>query len=140
MLDSYRNGNQSVSLGIPEVFALWEDKNQAVQGRCYPGAKDAQVCDLWASLTADDMRDFIGSGSDDMDDVEVLLSREGSTALVIYTAADLVARMSKTALEARGLDGGVAVKWHKEAQDLLYREAGRRHDLEALGRIERWVP
>lgn len=139
MIDRLRDGQPTVHLAIPSQFALWEDKNQAVQGRCYPGAEDAQVCDLFQKLSADDMRDFIGTGADDMDDVEVLLSRTGVVSLIAYTSADLLERMTDASLAERGLDRGVSKAWRREASVTLYQEAARRHDLEALGRIERWV-
>jgi hypothetical protein len=138
-VDQWRNFTPTVHLSIPDVFCLWEEKDNDVQGRCYPGARDDVVCDLYASLAADDLRDFIGSGTDDMDDVEILFSRTAATALVLYTSADLLARMTEEDLSARRLSRIVAPDWRREADVLLYQEAARRHDIDGVGRTMRRV-
>lgn len=137
-LDSFRDGNQTIHLGVPDKFCLWEEKDQDVQGRCYPGATAAQVCDLWAPLMPDDLRDFVGSGAEGMDTVEVLFARSGILGLVMYTAADLVARMTDSDLTLRKINPGVVNLWREEANIILNREAGRRHNIDDVGRLQRW--
>lgn len=138
-LDSYRWGNQTLHLAIPEMFTLWEEKDQDAIGRCYPGAQASQACNLFARLSADDLRDFVGSGTDDLDDVEVLFSRIAANALVLYVAADLLERMLDKDLEARRLNPRSAVTWRREAEALIYQEAARRHRMNTVGRVQRWV-
>jgi len=72
-MDAYHDAQITLSQGVPDYFSLSEIKDQSVSGRIYPAALNAQTCDVYASLMADDPRDFIGSGSDDMDDVELLM-------------------------------------------------------------------
>ena len=138
-LDAWRQGSPTVHLAIPHNFALWEEKDQDVQGRCWPGARVAEVCDLFVALSADDLRDFVGSGAQNMDDVEVLFSRVAANALVLYVAADLLTRMTDEDLRLRKLNPQVVPLWQREAEVLLYQEAARRHDLEGIGRVQRWV-
>lgn len=137
-LDALRDGEPEVRLSIPFYFALWEDKDQVVQGRCHPGAASTETCDLFHTLTADDLRDYVGSGSDDMDDVSVNFSRIAAQALELYTAADLLGRMPKDKALRLELDKSIAGSWRAEADVMSYREEARRHDLEQTGEIQRW--
>lgn len=139
-IDAFRDLSPTVYLSVPEHYALWEEKDQTVRGRVYPGARVAEICDLFVTLEADDLRDFIGSGADDMDDVEILFSRTAATALIYYAAADLLTRMAPEEQQKRRINPQVVPLWLKAADTLLYREAGRRHDLEDTGRVQRWVP
>jgi hypothetical protein len=58
---------------------------------------------------------------------------------VLYTAADLLERMTPTDLAKRALSREAAPNWIRQAEVLLYQEGARRHDLESTGRIQRWV-
>ncbi len=138
-LNAIRNLQAQTLYNVPTEFAIYEDKSNVVQGRTYPGAKDAQVCNLYSSLTADDLRDYVGAGTSGMDDVSANLSREGAGALVAYTAAALVERMSVKTLEARGLNPNVVQRWQREADSLIWQECARRNALESTGRTQRWV-
>jgi hypothetical protein len=140
-IDALRDGDVSVVTAVPRQFALWEDNSQAVQGRCYPGAASAEACDLWASLTVDDLRDYVGSGgTSTMDDVEVLFSRMGAQALVLYTASAMLLKMSDDDAALRRLDKSAASDLRSRADVLLYQEEARKHAIEETGRIGRWVP
>lgn len=139
-LDSFRSGQQAVQLGKPRLFTLWEDKNQAVQGRCYPGANAAEVCNLFATLSADDLRDYVGAGTDDLDDVEVLFSRIAAQALELRVASDLLIRMTEEDAKLRRLSPDASKMWLAESEMLAWQEACRRNDLDDSGRIQRWVP
>lgn len=139
-LESWINGNVTTPLGIPERFALYEDNGQVVRGRCYPGAKSATVCNLYSTLHANDLRDWVGTGgSEGLETVSANLSRVGAAALVDYTAAMLVARMDADTLKKRGLNPQVATLWQQEADRLLYQEAARRNAIESNGLTQRRV-
>lgn len=138
-LQAFRDGNASTVLSVPRYFTLWEEKDQDVQGRCYPGALAAETYDLFVSLDADDLRDFVGTGSDDLDDVEVQFSRLGTQALVRWVAADLLERMTDEDLKLRRLSRSAGDSWRKEAETLIYHEASRRHHLYSSGRTQQWV-
>lgn len=138
-MHALRSGQTSVVTGIPERFALYEASNQQVNGWCYPGAKVAQACNLYRSLLYDDLRDYVGAGTDDLDDVEVQFSRLGVLALVQYAASCLLGQMTDEDAQLRRIDKSVAALWRKEAWDLAYGEAMRRHNLEDPGiGVERW--
>jgi len=137
-LDAWRDGDQNVVLAIPRHFALWEDKDQAVQGRCHPGAKVAELCDLFAPLTADDLRDFVGGGTSDLDDVEVLFSRVAAQALVYGVAAELLLMMPDDEATRRRINKAVVQKWERMSEVMLDSEEARRHDVEDVGRVQRW--
>ena len=126
-------------LAIPYYFALWREKDETIQGRCWPGASIANVCNLFITLTADDMRDYVGAGTGNLDTVSANLSRIGATALVYHTAALLLAQMTSDDAALRKIDKAIAPVWFKEAAKMLYEEAGRRSDLEEVGRTQRWV-
>jgi len=102
-LDSMRNRLPTVSpaLSIPYLYALWEENDQDVQGRCYPGAKVAEACNLFRTFKADDLRD---------DD-----------------------------LKLRKLNPAVAQLWMQMSEDALYSEACARHDIDSVGRVQRWT-
>jgi hypothetical protein len=141
---AYRAGQITTSMSIPEYFSLYEDKTQTIQGRVYPGAQAAQACHLYASMQADDLRAFIGSGSDDLDDVELQMSREAEIAVLFHASADLLERMGDDDLALRRFSPRSADKtaagWRREAELALYREASRRHSIEDNeGRTERRV-
>ena len=139
-LNALRNGQPTLQLQIPNYFATYEDIGNVMRGRAYPGAKDAQVCNLYSSLSADDLRDYVGAGSSGMDDVSANLSREGAGALVAYTSAMLVKRMTPQTLEERGINPGVADFWLAEAQKLMWQEGARRASLDSPARTQQWVP
>lgn len=139
-LNAYRAGSASVPLGIPQIFALYEDRSTVVQGRCYPGALAAQACDMFASISADDLRDYVGTGgTEGLDTVTTQLGRQGAAALVNRAAAFLVARMDEPTLKKRGINPAVVQLWLKESDDLAYAEAGRRLALESNGATQRRV-
>lgn len=138
-MDSYVHLSPSGHYSIPDYFSIYEEKNSDVEGRVWPGAKDPQAVNLWATMAHDDVRDFIGSGSDDMDDVQVQFSRVAALALEKYVAADLLLRMTDEMLKEARLNPQVAEVWRKEAYELAYLDAGRRHDMDELGEHQRWV-
>lgn len=138
--DALRSGVPSTYLTIPYAFCLWEEKDQTVRGRCIPATRDAQACHLYQSLTVTDLRDFVMDGGTDMEDVAVRFSRIGAMALVLYAAADLLGRLTAEEAARLKLNQSVVSAWRMEAEALLYQEAGRRHDLEDTGEVQRWVP
>lgn len=138
-LDAFRNGSPTVLLSIPDLFTLWEDKGQIIQGRCYPGAKVSEACDLFVRLSANDPRDYVGAGTEDMDDVEIEGSRIVSEAVERQTASDLINRLPARIAEEHGIDKGVTKDWMREVEILLYQEAMRRHNMVGVGRTQRWV-
>ena len=134
-LDAWRNGLSSTAVsGIPERFALWEEMDNDMQGRCWPPAAAAEACDLFVSLVPDDLRDAA-----DMDVANVRFDRYGATALVFHAAAALVAQMDAEQLRARRLNPNVAELWRREASVLLYQAEVRRLNAESVGRTTRWV-
>jgi len=134
-LDALREGRASTpASGIPTDFALWQEMDDDVQGRCWLPAASAEVCDLFVSLVPDDIRDAA-----DMDAANIRFSRYGATALVYHASALLVAQMDAESLKARKLNPNVAQLWLKEAQTLLYREEVRKNNNESVGRTIRWV-
>jgi hypothetical protein len=136
-LDALRQGQTTLALERPYCFCLWEENDLDVQGRCYPGARAAEACDLFTALTADDLRDYTAGSK--MDSVSVLFSRMGAAALVHHVAADMLLRMTPSELAERRLTKDAAPLWQQKAKVLLYQEAARHHDLEDIGRTGRWV-
>lgn len=139
-LNAFRHGQFTLILGVPSMFALYEDNGQVVRGRCYVGAAAAQSCNLYSSLQVEDLRDYVGTGgAEALDTVSADLSRTGAAALVAYTAGMLLKRMDAKAVELRGLNPAVADVWLNEAATLMYHEAARRNALESNGETQRWV-
>jgi hypothetical protein len=138
-LDAFRSGKATVHLGIPRLYALWEEKDQGVNGRCYPGAKVAEACDLFHTLAADDLRDYVGTGTNTLDDVEVLMSRYAARGLVLFVASDVLARMPESEAVIRKLDKSAASDWRKRAMQMLMEETARQHNIKSTGRTQRWV-
>lgn len=140
-LNAYRDGTPSSANGVPQFFALYQDSGQVVRGRVYPTAQVAYVCNLFSSLKADDLRDYVGTGgSEGLDTAIVNLGRDGAGALVAYTSAMLLKRMDEDAVKARGINPAVADDWMREAEVLLYQEAANRHALESTGQTLNLVP
>jgi hypothetical protein len=138
-MDAIRDGEVTINQGEPRLFAPYEEKDQGVKAFCYPAAEQAEVCDLFHKLMTDDLRDFVGSGTDDMDDVEILFSRLGTAALVSWVAAEMLDRMTDEQLAERKLNRGAAGNWRQSAVRMLLQEESRLHDLEGVGRLGRWV-
>lgn len=134
-LESFRNGITSTTgTGKPSHFSLYEESDQELQGECWPRSKDAEACNLFASLTVTDLRDAAA-----MDVASITFSRYGSTALVYYASALLAAGMNDEDLKLRRLNPNVATLWKADAERLLYEEEVRRHNAESVGRTQRWV-
>lgn len=132
-IDNLRN-LPSPSLSWPARYCLWEQNEQTVQGRCWPPASVNEPCDLFISLVADDLRDAA-----DMDAANVRFSRYGATALVYRAAALCVQSMDAQALELRRLNPAIASTWMQMSERIAYKEAARRHNETAVGRVLRNV-
>lgn len=131
-IDALRQGLQSYT-GRPTHVAFWEDSAQAVQGLVYPPPGGPEAVNTYVALAAADLRDGA------LDAASVLFSRTAAAALELYVAADLLAGMGAEDAKLRRINPGVAAQWRKDAEVLLYREAARRHNLESVGRIQRWI-
>jgi len=130
----------AIQLGIPDLFALYEDGGNVVRGRCYPGARAATVCHLYSSLTPDDLRDWVGTGgAEGLETVTVNLGRYGIAALVDYASAMLMKRMDPDMLKKRGINPQYADDLMGEAGTLLYQEAAQRNAIESNGQTQRRV-
>ena len=140
-LDGLREGILPTSpvLGIPSDFALWETKDQVVHGRCYPGALAAEACDMFLSLEASDLRDYVGSGTDDLDDVVLEMSRVGVEAVILHASGCLLGKLAAEKAQGLGLDKSYAPVWIQESRTMIHQERVRRHNLESIGRQERNV-
>jgi hypothetical protein len=138
-LNRYRNFQPTTAAGIPYIFALYEESDQDVQGICYPPAKAAEPCNLFRNLEADDLRDFVGSGAQAMDDVRVQMSRVEALGLELRAAAGLVAKMSSADLDARRINPNIVSLWINESAGLIHGSAGTRHNI-TDSRLYRYVP
>lgn len=139
-MDALKNRYQVLPLAIPLKYALYEDRSQVIQGRVHPGAAADYACNLWANITADDLRDYVGSGTEGLDTVSVPGSRRTAGALVAYTAGELLGRMTPEAAKSHGLDKGMAEVWRDEAMTLLAEEEATQHSIKATGRVMRFQP
>jgi hypothetical protein len=125
-INRYRNFQPVIANGIPYIFALYEDTDQDIQGICYPPTRVSEACNLFRDLEADDLRDFVGSGAQAMDDVEVQMSRVEALALELRASAGLVAKMSSADLDARRLNPNAVSLWINEAAGLIHAGAAVR--------------
>lgn len=139
-MESIKSGQQTISLGTPSQFAMYEDKSQVMQGWCDPGAASSEACNLYAPLMADDPRDFIGSGSQGMDNVSLAFSRVAGQALEYLVTAELLGRMTPEDAASRRLNQAYAGRMVRESDRLIFAEAGRRHRIRDAGRTQRWIP
>lgn len=117
----------------PDSFALFPEADQELQGVCYPAARDAELCNLWAVLAIRDLRDT------DLDTVTVPFTRDACAGIVNLVAADLLEGMPDDDLKLRKINPRVAVSWRNEGEALMYRDEARQHDLEGVGRTQRWL-
>jgi hypothetical protein len=140
-LRQFFDGQQATVQGVPEWFALYEDNATVVRGVCYPAAKASEVCNMYASLSANDLRDYVGTGgTEGLDTATAKLSDIGAAALVNRAAADMIDRMDDAALKLRGINQKYAAVLRSESESLIYQEAGRRSALESNGRSQLRVP
>jgi hypothetical protein len=136
-LRQFIDGQQATVQGVPEWFALYEDNATVVRGVCYPAAKASEVCNMYASLSANDLRDYVGTGgSEGFDTATAKLSDQGAAALVLMAAAEMVAKMDADTLKERKLNPAVVARWDRQADQLLYGEGGRRSAVESNGRSQ----
>ena len=139
VIDGFINSQAIPIATLPFCFSLKEDKSQVIQGRCYPQPISSLVCNLWVSMAADDLRDYVGSGTGDMDSVSVLMSRMAAQALVFSVSAELLAQMTPEDLALRKINPNVIPLWIKRADELMLQDAGRQHDLQAVDTTPRWT-
>lgn len=117
---------QPVTGAWPEYFALFEEMDNDMQGRCWPGAATAEPCDLFVVLAPDDLRDAA-----DLDAANVRFGRYGSAALVFHASAILAASLPAEELSKRKINPGVIPLWQKEAARAMYADEMRRGATEA---------
>ncbi len=133
-LDAFRNSQPTPLLSVPSLFALWEDHQGVVRGRCYPGAAAAQVVNLFRSRSH-----VVPFSATDLDTVAVYFNEAACNALAASVAADLLMALPDEELKKRRLNREIASVWHREAETVWYQEEARRNDLESIGRTQRWV-
>jgi hypothetical protein len=139
-IDALRNAFVVPATSRPFLFALYEDRGEILQGRVWPVPKVSETCNLWITVTANDLRDYVGAnGTEAMDTATIEFGRIGALALVARTAAALLARMPADAAKIRGLTPTTLALWTKEARDLAYAEEARLHSLKSTGRLQRWA-
>lgn len=139
-IDAIRNAFVVPATSRPFLFALYEDRGEVLQGRVWPVPKASEVCNLWVTVTSNDLRDYVGAnGTEAMDTASIEFGRIGAQALVAKTAAALLARMPADAAKVRGLTSATMSLWMKEANDLAYREEARLHSLKSTARLQRWA-
>jgi hypothetical protein len=126
-------------LAIPFNFALWRDHDELIQGRTWPGCAASEPLNAFVNVKADDLRDYVGSGSGNLDTVTVELSRIAVQSLVYDAAAELLTKMSDADTALRKISKAVIPTWMKKAATLAYQEEARRNSLEDEGRLERWA-
>lgn len=138
-MDAFMYGVNAIPLAIPDRFALYQDGSQVIRGRCWPGSNEARACNLWATIKADDLRDYVGTGgAEGFDTVSAPLSREAAAALVLKASSRLLKRMGAEDVAKRGINPAVAGEWDAAANDLLYAEEAAQHSVRSTGRIQRW--
>lgn len=137
-IQQWRTGVATLPTARPLRFALLESKAQAVTAYFECLSDRTYTCDVIAPLMADSLLDYVGSGSDDADDVSLQMSRLGVEAVQYLAASDLVVRMIDEDLRERRLNPSIADKWRRDGERCLYKEGERRHNIEDAGRIQRW--
>jgi len=140
-MDAFLSGSTTPPQAVPDRFALYPDKTQIVQGRCWPAAKVAEACNLWASISAEDLRDYVGTGgAEGIDTATVNGSRKAVQALIARSARYLLTTMTPTAAEARGIDkNALLAKLDGECAALEYDEEQTVHSIRSTGRQQRWT-
>ena len=140
-MDALHSGAPIIPYSIPRDFALYQDNAQIVRGRCWPGANLAQACNLWATISPEDLRDYVGTGgAEGMDTVTVPGTREAVQSLVAYTASCLLKKMDAKAVALRGINPAVAEDWQRESDRLLDIAEIKQHNVKSTGRIIRFTP
>lgn len=140
-MDALLDGTPTVPQALPNQFALYQDNSQVIKGRCYPGASVAQACNLWATISAEDLRDYVGTGgAEGMDTVTVPGTRKAVQALVARASWMLLNGEPTDAAAARGIDKNAKVQeWREEEDRLAYQEEKTQHDIKSTGRVQRRV-
>ncbi len=132
-MDAYWNVQSSAATGRPFWFALYEEDDQEIQGRCHPRSKDTESYNLWRALVPADF-DLTAIGS-----TNIRLNRFAGSALVLKTAAALVDMMDADALKLRRINPAITRRWDADAEDEIYRAAMDMHGLMGTGRTHRMV-
>ena len=136
LIGLHDSDTSTVGTGKPSLFALYEDASQVVQGLCWPRSKDAELCDLFAAIDPTDIRDAANMEAAGI----IQFSRIGGAALVLFTSARLVIKITDDDLATRRLNRAIAGTWEKAGHTLLYQEEVRRHNAEAVGYVMRMTP
>jgi len=139
MMRAYRSGYITLPTARPSQFALLESKTQAVTAYFDVLSDSSYVCDVYATLAADDLLDYVGSGTDDADDVSLQMSRQAALAVELVASSELVARMVDEELRERRLNPNAVTLWKEEAERMVYLENNRQNQLDDLGMTQRVV-
>lgn len=132
-IDAARSGLAQTP-SVPTNFAVWVEGDEDVQGLVWPKCRAAEPVNLFRTLVAADVR-----AAADMDAAQFQLGRGGLEALVLKTAVKMGSRMTPEDLAAHRINPSVFNQWAQEAEVGIYKEECRRHDLESVGRVMRWV-
>jgi hypothetical protein len=132
-MDAFWNRQSTTATSRPWAFALYNEDDQEVQGRCHPRCKDAEVYNLWRALVPADF-DLTAIGS-----TSIRLNRFAASALVLKTAAALVDMMDEESLKARRINPKITQRWDAAAAKLIYETAMDMHSVMGTGRYKRNV-
>lgn len=140
-MDALLHSHALIPVSIPMYFSLYPDGSQVIRGRCYPASLAAQSCNLWSTLRAQDLRNYVGTGgTDGLDSVSIPATVEAAQALEAAASKSLLAGMPATAAEARGLDkASLMLEWAEEVETLLHDDEAKQANVAATGRPQRWT-
>lgn len=122
--------------GDPTSFAPYETSSQSIICWLFPRNRTAQNYNLFRQLLAADF------STTDIAGTTLALSTWAADALVHKTAAALALApklMQGIDRDTQRLYRETARLWNEEGEVLIYREAKRRHDIESIGRHQRFV-
>lgn len=138
-IDMLRSGHPAPEtfFAIPYAVALWREVGSSgtdLHGRCYPGAKVSEVCDVFYDKIPDEL---VGPA---LNTQNVLFDTTAAEALVLKVSATMLRRTPADEVAKLKINPEVVKEWDADLERMLYRAAATWNDIQSAGYTHRYVP
>lgn len=136
-IDMMRRGNPSGNVfQIPRWVAFWREPGSSgtdLHGRVYPGARVAEVCDIFTDKIPDEL---VGPA---LNAQNVLFDTTAAEALILKVSSTMLSRAPADEIAKLKINPTIVKEWNRDMELMLYRAAATHNDIESAGYTHRYV-